>query len=322
MKAIVQEGSGSADVLRLREVERPVLTDDRVLLRVRAASVNALDWHTVQGGAMLRVVSFLMRSRSFPVRGADVAGVVEAVGKNVTRLRPGDEVFGTARGTFAEYALGRENGLVPKPPQLSFEQAGAVGVAAITALQGLRDRGQVKPGQRVLINGAGGGVGTYAVQIAKALGAHVTAVTSTRNLDLIRGLGPDELIDYTKEDFTRRAQKYDVIFDVAANRSFGTLRRALEPNGRIVIVGAAKKNMFSVMARALIGIARARMGTKWLVPLLAAVNQKDLLVLKEYIEAGKVCPLIDRQYPLSETADAVRYLGSGQARAKVVINVS
>lgn len=202
MRAIVQEGYGSADVLQLREIDKPVVTDDRVLVRVRAASVNALDWHTVHGGWFMRTAAFVMRAPTFPVRGADVAGEVEAVGKNVTRLRPGDEVFGTGRGTFAEYTTAREDRLVPKPQQLSFAQAATIGVAAITALQGLRDRGQLQPGQRALIHGAGGGVGTFAVQIAKALGAHVTAVTSTRNVELVRSIGPDEVIDYTQEDFT------------------------------------------------------------------------------------------------------------------------
>lgn len=319
MKAIAQEGSGTADVLHLREVEKPVITDDQVLVRVRAASVNALDWHTVHGGRLVRMIGVLLRQKQFPIRGVDVAGQVEAVGKNVTRLRPGDEVFGLGRGTFAEYATGFERSLLAKPRNLSFAQAAAVGVACMTALQGLRDRGQVKPGQRVAIYGAGGGVGTSAVQIAKALGAHVTAVTSTRNLELVRAIGPDEVIDYTKEDFTRRGQRYDVIFDVAANRSFADYRRALTSNGRVVLVGAAKSNMFAVLSRALAGIVRARLGSRWLVPFLSKSSQEDLVVLKELIEAGKLCPVIDREYPLSETREAVRYLGTGQARAKVVI---
>jgi len=322
MKAIVQDGYGSADVLQLREVDRPVVPDDRVLVRVRAASVNALDWHTVHGGRLIRMIGALMRQPFNPVRGVDVAGHVEAVGKNVARLRPGDEVFGVARGTFAEYALGSENGLVPKPREMTFAQAAAMGVAGVTALQGLRDRGQVKPGQRVLINGAGGGVGTFAVQIAKALGAHVTAVTSTRNLDLVGSIGPDEVIDYTKEDFTRRGERYDVLFDLAANRSFADYRRVLNPNGRVVLAGAAKGSMFATLSRALMGIARSRLGSTWLVPLLAKVQHSDLVVLKELVEAGKLCPVIDRQFTLSDAAEAVRYVGSGQARAKVVINVS
>ena len=321
MKAIVQDGSGSADVLQLREIDRPVVTDDRVLVRVRAASVNALDWHTVHGGRLIRMIGALMRQPFNPVRGVDVAGHVEAVGKNVTRLRPGDEVFGVARGSFAEYALASENGLVPKPRELTFAQAAAVGVAGVTALQGLRDRGQVKPGQRVLIYGAGGGVGTFAVQIAKALGAHVTAVTSTKNLEIVRSIGPDEVIDYAQEDFTRRGQRYDVLFDLAANRSFADCRRVLTPTGRHVLAGAAKGSMFATLSHALIGIVRSRLGSRWLVPLLAKVSREDLIVLKELAEAGKLCPVIDRQYPLSEAREAVRYVGTGQARAKVVINV-
>ena len=321
MKAIVQDGNGSADVLHLRDVDKPVVGDDRVLVRVRAASVNALDWHNVHGGRLVGIIGFLMRQTAIPIRGADVAGRVEVVGKNVTRLRPGDEVFGTGRGTFAEYTTSTERSVVPTPPQLSFTQAAAMGVAGVTALQGLRDKGRLKPGQRVLINGAGGGVGTFAVQIAKALGAHVTAVTSTRNLELVRALGPDELIDYTKEDFIRRPQRYDIVFDVAANRSFGAMRRVLTPDGRIVLAGAAKGSMFATLARALAGLIRSRLGSTWLVPVLAAVRYDDLIVLKELVEAGKLCPAIDREYPLSETAEAVRYLGSGQARAKVVITM-
>ncbi len=324
MKAIVQEGSGSADILRLREIERPVCTADQVLVRVRAASVNALDWHSVHGGRAIRVVASLMRQKANPVRGVDVAGEVEAVGANVTRLRPGDEVFGTAHGSFAEYAVASERGLVTKPSQLSFTQAAAMGVAAITALQGLRDRGQVRPGQRVLIYGAGGGVGTFAVQIARALGAHVTAVTRSRNLDLIRALGPDELIDYTKEDVTRRPERYDVIFDNAATRSFADLRRALAPDGRAVLVGGAKEaGMLRLLLRPLSAIVRSRyLGSRWLVPLLARVTNADLVVLKELVEAGKLCPVIDRQYSLSDAAEAVRYVGTGEARAKVIITVS
>ena len=322
MKAIVQDGYGSADVLKLQEIERPVVADDRVLVRVRAASVNALDWHSVHGGKAVRLIGSLMGQKFNPVRGADLAGTVEAVGKDVTSVRPGDEVFGTGRGTFAEYATASEKGLAPKPRQLTFAEASAMGVAAVTALQGLRDRGQVKPGQRVLIYGAGGGVGTFGVQIAKALGAHVTAVTSTRNLEIVRSMGPDEVIDYTQEDITRRGQRYDVILDVAGNRSFSAMRRVLMPGGRLVVTGAAKTSMLAVMWRAIVPLVRKRFGNKWLVPFLASVTQEDLLVLKELAEAGKLRPVIDRQYPLSETAGAVRYVGTGQARAKVVIDVA
>jgi len=321
MKAIVQDGYGSADVLQLREIAKPVVTEGGVLVRVRAASVNALDWHSVHGGKMIRAVSALMRQPEQPVRGVDVAGHVEAIGAGVTRFGPGDEVFGGAPAAFAEYALARESGLVLKPRNLSFEQASAVGVAGRTALQGLRDKAQVKPGQRVLICGAGGGVGTFAVQIAKALGAHVTAVTSARNLDLVRSLGPDEVIDYTQEDFTRRAERYDVVFDVAANRSIADLRRVLRPKGTLVLVGADKRGGMAIFSRIITGFARSRLLRQRIVFYVAKATQDDLVVLKELIEAGKVCPAIDRTFTLSEAAEAVRYVGSGQARAKVVITM-
>lgn len=321
MKAIVQEGSGSADVLHLREIDKPVVTDGNVLVRVRASSVNALDWHSVHGGKMIQAVSSLMRQPEQPVRGVDVAGQVEAVGADVTRFAPGDEVFGGAPAAFAEYALARESGLVLKPRNMSFEQAAAVGVAGRTALQGLRDKAQLKPGQRVLISGAGGGVGTFAVQIAKALGAQVTAVTGTRNLDLIRSLGPDLVIDYTQEDFARRPERYDVVFDVAANRSVSDLRRVLKPNGILVLVGADKRGGLAIFTRIGGAFARSRLLRQRIVFFVASATQADLIVLKEMIESGKVCPAIDRTYPLSEAAEAVRYVGSGQARAKVVITM-
>jgi NADPH:quinone reductase-like Zn-dependent oxidoreductase len=321
MKAIVQHGSGSADVLQLREIDKPVVTAGGVLIRVRAASVNALDWHSVHGGKMIQAVSTLMRQPEQPVRGVDVAGHVEAVGSGVTRFAPGDEVFGGAPAAFAEYAVARETGLVLKPRNLSFEQAAAVGVAGRTALQGLRDKAQVKPGQRVLICGAGGGVGTFAVQIAKALGAYVTAVTSTRNVELIRSLGPDEVIDYTQEDFTRRKERYDAVIDVAANRSVSDLRRVLSSNGTLVLVGADKRGGAAIFARILGAFARSRLLRQRIVFYVAKATQDDLVVLKDMIEAGKVCPAIDRTYPLSEAAEAVRYVGSGQARAKVVITM-
>lgn len=322
MKAIVQDGHGSADVLHLRDIEPPVVTDDAVLVRVRAASVNALDWHAVHGGRLLGAIGFLLRSPTAPVRGVDLAGQVESVGKNVTRLRPGDEVFGTGKGAFAEYATATEDRLAPMPRNLSFAEAASIGVAGLTALQGLRDKGQVRPGQRVLIYGAGGGVGTFAVQVAKALGAHVTAVTGTGNLDLVRSLGPDELIDRTKEDFTRRGQRYDVIFDVAADRPFSDCRRALTPNGRLVLAGAAKSGDLAMVSRLIGAVVRSRLGNRWLVPFIAAIRREDLVAMTELVEAGKVRPIIDREYTLRDAAEAVRYVGSGQARAKVVINVA
>jgi NADPH:quinone reductase-like Zn-dependent oxidoreductase len=323
MKALVQDGYGSADVLQLREIDRPALAEGRVLVKVRAASVNALDWHTVHGGLVLNVVGTLLRQKDVPVRGVDLAGVVEAVGPGVTKFAPGDEVFGGAPETFAEYAQAREESLVLKPEGLPFEQAAAIGVAGRTALQGLRDVGQVKPGQRVLISGAGGGVGTFAVQIAKALGAHVTAVTSTRNLELVRGLGPDEVIDYTQEDFTRRPERYDVIFDVAANRSLSDLRRVLAPGGTLVMAGAAKRGGFlGIFARIGGALFRSRILRQRIVFFVAKPSADDLAFLRDLIETGKLCPAIDRTYPFTEAREAVRYVGSGQARAKVVITMS
>jgi len=321
MKAIIQEGTGSADVLHLREWERPEVSDKGILIKVHAASVNALDWHSVHGGFLLNVIQKLMREKPFPIRGVDVAGVVEAVGKDVSGVRPGDEVFGVGHGTFAEYTLAVERGVVGKPESLPFEQAGAVGVAGFTALQGLRDHGQVKPGQRVLIHGAGGGVGTFAVQIAKALGAHVTAVTGPKNVDVVRALGPDEIVDYSKEDITKRSQKYDVILDIAATRSIGSMRRLVAPNGRFIQVGASKSGWSSVFLRIIALVVRQRVLKQSVVMFIAKTRKDDLVFLRELIESGKLRPVIDRTYPLAETAEAVRYLGTGQARAKVVVTV-
>jgi NADPH:quinone reductase-like Zn-dependent oxidoreductase len=321
MKALVQEGRGSADVLHVRDIPRPELTEGRVLVRMRAASVNALDWHTVHGGFLLTVISKLMRQKEYPIRGADLAGVIEAVGKDVTGFAPGDEVFGLGRGAFAEWSSSLPRGLVRKPKELSFIQAATVGVAAITALQGLRDHGKVKPGQRVLIHGAGGGVGTFAVQLAKVLGAHVTAVTGPRNVDLVAALGPDVLIDYSKEDVTKRKERYDVILDIASTRSIGQMRRLLVPGGISVQVGAAKSSWLAVFARIIALVIRARVLKQRVVMYIARTNQDDLTYLAQLIVAGKVRPAIDRTYPLAETAEAVRYLGTGEARAKVVITM-
>jgi len=323
MKAIVRERYGSPDVLKLREIDRPVIDDDGVLVRVRAASINAYDWHMMRGSpSLVRLMAGLRKPKSSAM-GVDLAGEVEAVGKNVTEFRPGDEVFGQRVGALAEYVRGTAKSfLVPKPAGLTFEQAAAVPMAASTALQGLRDKGQIKPSQRVLINGASGGVGTFAVQIAKAFGAHVTAVCSTRNVDQARSLGADEVIDYTREDFTRGGRKYDVILDVASSGSLSSRRRVLEPDGILVGVGAADGGrMTSIVAGLLETAVLSRFGNQKMPFFLAKNSKEDLIVLKELIEAGKVRPVIDRTYPLNQTAEAIRYLEAGHARAKVVITV-
>lgn len=323
MKALVQDGAGSADVLHLRDLAVPAVADDRALVKVHAASVNAADYHIVHGARIVGVIGRLLRqSRPPPVRGVDVAGVVEAVGKDITGLQPGDEVFGLATGTWAEYATGTERSLVAKPARLSFVEAGAVGVAALTALQGLRDHGHTQPGQRVLIYGAGGGVGTFAVQIAKALGAHVTAVTSARNMDVVRPLGADEVVDYTKEDVAKRDERYDVILDVAATRSLRDLRRMLVAGGTLVCAGAAKRGGWSGILVRLIAMAfRSRVLRQRVVFFVASNRHDDLVYLKALIDAGRLRPVIDRTYPLAEAREAVRYAMSGQARAKVVISM-
>ena len=318
MKAVVQERYGSPDGLVLREIERPAVADDRVLVRVRAASVNASDWHLMR--RLPHLIGKLLGMPSSRVRGGDMAGHVEAAGRNVTRFKPGDEVFGVGIGSFAEYATAFEDRLAPKPRTLTFKEAAAIPSAGCTALQGLRDKGRVEPGQRVLIYGAGGGVGTFAVQIARALGAHVTAVSSTGNLNLLRSIGADEVIDYTREDFTKRGQRWDVLFDVGADRSFAECRRVLAPNGRCVLVGAPAA-VWKALPRLLEMQLMPRRDTGR-IAFMARVRHDDLVVLKDLAEAGKLRPVIDREYPLSGAADAVRYVGTRQVRGKVVIVVS
>ena len=307
MKALVQEGRGSADALHLRDVPIPELTEGRVLVRMRAASVNALDWHTTHGGLILEIAAKITRSKDEPVRGVDLAGTVVAVGPGVTRFVPGDEVFGGAIATFAEYVRAREDRLLPKPPELPFEQASTLNVAGHTALQALRDHANVQPGQRVLIYGAGGGVGTFAVQIAKALGARVTAVTGPRNVDVVRSLGADLVIDHTKERVSRRPERYDAVIDIAATRSLGELRRMLTPEGILIQVGAAKHGgWIGIFGRIIALLVRKRMGQR-IKFFVAKSGTSDLEFLLGLIAAGKLRPVIDRTYPLTE------------ARAKVVI---
>jgi NADPH:quinone reductase-like Zn-dependent oxidoreductase len=324
MRAIVREKYGSPDVLELRSVARPVIDDDSVLIRVRAASINAYDWHMLRGSPYLVRLMAGLRTPKSTGMGVDVAGQVEAVGRNVTQFRVGDEVFGSRQGSLAEYVrCTAQSLLVPKPSRLTFEQAAAVPMAGQTALQGLRDKGQIKPGQRVLINGASGGVGTFGVQIAKAFGAHVTAVCSTRNVEQARSLGADEVVDYTKEDFTRRGRRYDLILDVAASGSLSSRTRMLEPNGILVGVGSAngRAGMASIVVGLLETAVRSRFGSHKIPFFLAKNSKDDLIALTELIQAGKVTPVIDRTYPLSETAAAIRYLEQGHATGKVVITV-
>jgi NADPH:quinone reductase-like Zn-dependent oxidoreductase len=321
MKAIVRDTYGSPDDLELREIDTPDLTDDGVLVRVRAASINPADWYGLTGRPYVgRTQQGLLKPKQ-RVLGVDFAGTVEAVGREVTELRPGDEVFGGRSGALAEYVCVR-NAVALKPANLTFEQAAAVPVAAITALQGLRDKGQIQPGQKVLINGASGGVGTFAVQIAKALGAEVTGVCSTRNVDLVRSLGADHVIDYTREDFTRSDRRYDLMLDIAGSRSWSECRRVLDPQATLVVVGAPKGNALIGPLSHIVKVRLAALpSSQKVVFFIAKLNRADLAVLRELLEAGKVTPVIDRRYELSEIADAFRYLGEGHAQGKIGITV-
>lgn len=320
MKAIVRTGYGSPDVLQLKEVKKPVPNDDGVLVEIHAASVNPADYYRMRGG-LVRVIAFLLRIPPSPIPGTDVSGRVEAIGKNVTEFKPGDEVFGTCSGGFAEYASAREDRLVLKPANISFEEAAAVPIAAVTALQGLRNKGHIRSGQKVLVNGASGGVGTFAVQIAKSFGAEVTGVCSTRNLDQARSIGADHVIDYMREDFTRCGECYDLICDVVGNHSVSQYKRALRPQGICVLVGfSSLPRMFTHMVT---GPLMSVTGNKKVGLMgIARVNKEDLAFMRELLEGGRVVPVIDRRYPLSETADAVRYLAEGHARGKVIVTVN
>jgi NADPH:quinone reductase-like Zn-dependent oxidoreductase len=324
MKAAVQDTYGPADVLELREIDQPVPKDDEVLVRVHAAGVDPGVWHLMTGlPYLVRVMGYGLRTPKLGVRGRDVAGRVAAVGTNVTQVQAGAEVFGIGEGSFAEYVCARADKLAPKPANLTFEQAAAVPISGLTALQGLRDAGGVQPGQRVLIIGAAGGVGSFAVQLAKAFGAAVTGVCSTTKVDLVRSLGAEEVIDYTREDFADGARRWDLIVDTAGRRSLSQLRRALAPRGTLVIVGGEGGGRWLggfdrqiLRAPILSALVRQR-----LRPLVSKERSEDLVVLKELIEAGKVTPVIDRTYPLREAPEAIRYLQEGHARGKVVITV-
>jgi NADPH:quinone reductase-like Zn-dependent oxidoreductase len=322
MKAIVYEKFGPPEVLQLKEVEKPTPKDDEVLVKVHAASVNAYDWHFLSAGIFLiRLTAGLLKPKN-PRLAADVAGRVEAVGKNVTQFKPGDEVFGDigawGNGSFAEYVCVPEIAFALKPVNLSFEEAAAVPMAGLTALQALRDMGQIQSGHKVLINGASGGVGTFAVQIAKTFGAEVTAVCSARNLDQARSLGADHVIDYNKEDFSQNGQQYDLILGVNGYHPLSAYKRALSPKGIYVMAGGSPAQIFQAV---LLGSWMSSSGGKKMGSITARSSQKDLAILKELIEAGKVRTVIDKRYPLSETAEALRYLGAGHARGKVVITI-
>lgn len=322
MRAIVYHTYGSPDVLKLEEVEKPTPKDDEILVKVYAASVNALDWHLLRADPFLARLNSGLLKPKHQILGADVAGRVEAVGRNVKQFQTGDEVFGdifeSGLGGFAEYVSAHEDAWVSKPTNLTFDEVAAVPVAALTALQGLRDKGQIQPGQKVLINGASGGVGTFAVQIAKAFGAEVTAVCSTRNVDMARSLGADQVIDYTKEDFTKKEQRYDLILAVNGYHPILDYKRALSPKGRYVMTGG---NMAQFGQAMLQGPVISMTGSNKMGNFLAKANHKDLVFIKELLEAGKIRPVIDRRYPLNEVAEAIRYIEEGHAKGKVVITV-
>ncbi len=321
MNAIVHRRYGSPDVLELTTVEKPAVGDDTVLVRVRAASLNAFDWHVMRGHPYVVRTSAGLRKPTRAIAGVDLAGDVEAVGKNVTEFRPGDAVFGERGGALAEYVCAGVENFVLKPANLTYEQAAAIPMAGFTALQALRDKGHVQAGQRVLVNGAAGGVGTFAVQLAKAFGAEVTAVCRTEHVKLLRSIGADRVIDYTQEDVTKGEVRYDLILDVAANHPVAAFRRLLQPSGTFVVVGAPAGNWFAPLRRPLVAAVLSRFGSRRMLPFLAERRKTDLIVLKELVEAGKLAPVVDRAYPLRETAAAMRHLEEGHPGGKVVVTV-
>lgn len=322
MKGIVYRCYGSPDVLKLETIEKPAAADNQVLVKVHAASVNPLDWHYMRGTPYLVRLDAGVGAPKPPRLGVDFAGTVEAVGKDVKRFKPGDEVFGGRDGAFAEYVTVREDrALALKPANVTFEQAAAVPIAGVTALQALRDKGQLQPGQKVLINGASGGVGTFAVQIAKSFGADVTGICSTKNMDMVRSIGADHVIDYTKQDYTQGEQRYDLIVDMVGNHSLLENRRALAPKGIFVMVGGSDTKWISFLIDPLEALILSRFVGQEFIPFLAELKPKDLATLGDLMQAGKVKPVIDRRYRLSEAPAAMRYLEEGHARGKVVIDI-
>jgi len=322
MKAAIYTSYGGPDVVRITDVEKPVPKDNEVLIRVRAASVNPLDWRLMKGEPRLLRLFFGLRKPRLGRPGVDVAGEVEAVGRNVAQFKPGDEVFGACRGAFAEYACSGESKVAMKPDGVTFEQAASVNVAGLTALQGLRDKGKIQPGSKILINGAAGGVGTFAVQIAKSFGAEVTGVCSTRNIDMVRSIGADEVIDYTRHDFTTSDQRYDLILDCVGNHPFSECRRVLTAKGRFVMIGAPHDMTVMGLLAPMIGALWSSLfGNRKAVPFISKPSQEDLILLGGLIVTGKLEPIIDRRYNLSEVSDAMRYVEEGHARGKVLINL-
>jgi NADPH:quinone reductase-like Zn-dependent oxidoreductase len=325
MKAVVYCDYGPPDVLKVEDVEKPTPGDDQLLVRVRAAAINPVDWHYMRGTPYIMRLDAGLRKPEVTRLGVDYAGIVEAVGRNVTQFKPGDEVFGGRNGALAEYVTVLEDrAVVLKPANLTFDQAASVPVAAITALQGLRDKGKVQPGQKVLINGASGGVGTFAVQIAKSFGADVTGVCSTRNLDMVRSIGADRVIDYTREDFTKGTQRYDLILDLVGNRSLSDLRRVMKPEGTTVLIGGGGPDAgqwIGPLVGPIKGLLLSPFVSQQFVTLLADLNKNDMTILADLMQAGKVTPVIDRRYSLDKTAEAIAYLEEGHARGKVVITL-
>ena len=321
IKAIVQDRYGSPDVLRLKDIDKPVQEDNEVLVRVRAAAINIGNWHVLRGipYAMRPAVGLFKPKHEIP--GVDLAGQVEAVGGSVKQFQPGDEVFGWCNGAFAEYACAEENNLLAKPSNLTLEQAAAVGDSAFTALNAVRDQGEVQPGQRVVINGASGGVGTFAVQIAKSFGADVTGVCSTKNVEMVRSIGANRVIDYTKEDFAQADQRYDVMLDLVGNRSLSDCMGTLSRQGTYVLVGVSDMDRWFGLARQIKALSLSPFVRQSVRVFIVRHNRADLAVLKELVEAGKVTPVIDRRYPLREVPEALRYQGEGHARGKIIITV-